>query len=58
LDCPGDGHVSDPRSIWIEDRRAVHEPDRHVAAGVAPQNVGEAITIVVAGGNSPGPGDA
>src|ERR1700704_3642983 len=30
------------------DRRAVHEPDRRVAAGVAPENVALAVAVVVA----------
>src|SRR5262249_36895877 len=29
---------------------AIHEPDRHIAAGVAPQNVALAVAVEVVGG--------
>src|SRR5260370_10553720 len=44
-----DGYVPPPRRIGVQDTRAVHEPNRNVAAGVAPQNVALAVTVEVAG---------
>ena len=38
-DGPGGRHVADDRRL--HDRRAVHEPDADIAAGVAPQNVAD-----------------
>jgi hypothetical protein len=32
LDHPNDGHISHARGIGVQDRRAVHQPGRHVAA--------------------------
>src|SRR5260370_34365800 len=58
LDRPDDGHISYTRRTGVQDTGAVHEPDRNVAAGVAPQDVPLAITVVVAGPNDrPGGGD-
>ena len=42
-----DGRIM-PRTETCKDR-AVHEPDRDVAAGVAPENVGLAVAVEVAG---------
>jgi hypothetical protein len=44
LDRPnGDG--STPGTRRLRNLRAVHEPDRHVAAGILPKNVALAIAI-------------
>src|SRR5262249_56342273 len=42
-----DGDTPDARRL--RDLRAVHEPDRHVAAGVLPEEVALAVAIKVAG---------
>src|SRR5712691_9394264 len=53
LDRPHGGYVSNPRRL--RDLGAVDEPDRHVAAGVAPQNVAVAVAVEVPGaGDRPG----
>src|SRR5258708_32588591 len=64
LDRPDGGY--DAETPGRRDRRAVHEPDHRVAAGVAPENVGLAVAVEVAvlddrpgGGHhadAPGPG--
>src|SRR5260370_609987 len=59
LDRPDDGHISYTRGVGVQDRCAIHEPDRNVAAGgVAPQNVALAVTVDAAGpDNRRGGGD-
>jgi hypothetical protein len=48
LDRPDGGYVvCNPDRL--RDLRAVHEPDRHIAAGVLPENVTLAVAIEVAG---------
>jgi hypothetical protein len=47
LDRPDDGNVSSPRRL--DDLRSVHKPDRHIAAGVLPENVSHAVAVEVAG---------
>ena len=47
LDCPDDGNVSDAGRVRVEDRGAVHFPDRNIAAGIAPQYVALAVAIEV-----------
>ena len=42
------GNIRDERSRRIQDSRAVHFPNRDVAAGVTPQNVALAVAVVVA----------
>src|SRR5208283_1318194 len=39
----------DVRGGGVQDRGAVHLPDRHVAGRVAPQNVAHAVAVEVAG---------
>src|SRR5258708_31037426 len=46
LDRPDGGEISDPRRLC--DLRAVHEPDRHIAAGVIPENVALAVAVEIA----------
>src|SRR5215467_15458757 len=46
LDRPDGGDISDPRRLC--DLRAVHEPDRHIAAGVMPENVALAVAVEIA----------
>src|SRR5208282_3861312 len=49
-DRPSAGrHGADVRGGGIQDRGAVHQPDRHVAGRVAPQNVAHAVAVEVAG---------
>src|SRR5258708_755220 len=43
----GGGCISDPRSL--RDLRAIHEPDRYIAAGILPEDVALAVTVKVAG---------
>src|SRR6266853_548924 len=47
LDGPDDGYISNAGRL--RDLRAVHEPDRHIAAGVMPENVALAVAVEVAG---------
>src|SRR6266478_4216821 len=47
LDGPDGGDISYPRRL--RDLRAVHQPDRHIAAGVMPENVAHAIAVEVPG---------
>src|SRR6266446_2054760 len=47
LDRPHGGYISKARILGRLE--AVHEPDRHIAAGVAPQNVGPAVAVEIAG---------
>src|SRR5208282_2758160 len=49
-DRPGAGrHGADVRGGGIQDRGAVHLPDRHVAGRVAPEDVALAVAVKVAG---------
>src|SRR5258706_12688155 len=47
LDRPDDGYISN--ADRLRDLRAVHEPDRHIAAGVMPEKVALAVAVEVAG---------
>src|SRR5208282_3970223 len=42
-------HGADVRGGGVQDRGAVHLPDRHVAGRVAPENVALAVAVKVAG---------
>src|SRR5208282_415348 len=57
-DRPGAGrHGADVRGGGVQDRGAVHQPDRHVAGRVAPENVAIAVAVEVAGADDrPGAG--
>ena len=56
-DRPG-GRRNDAQPPGRDDLRALHEPDRSVAAGVAPQNVGLAVAVEIGGaGDRPARGD-
>src|SRR5258706_12514893 len=46
LDGPDDGYISNAGRL--RDLRAVHEPDRHIAAGVMPEKVALAVAVEVA----------
>src|SRR5208282_6009235 len=46
--CPGsDRDISDIRGSGIQDTRAVHFPNHHIAAAVAPENVALAVAVEV-----------
>src|SRR6266404_6161547 len=47
LDGPDDGYISNAGRL--RDLRAVHEPDRHIAAGVMPEKVALAVAVEIAG---------
>src|SRR5262245_1017888 len=47
LDRPHSGDISDPHRL--RDLRAVHEPDRDIAAGVTPENIAPAVAVEIAG---------
>jgi hypothetical protein len=49
-DRPDCGHVAEPAGC--RDRRAVRQPDRRIAADVAPQEVGLVVAVEVAGASS------
>src|SRR5258706_433135 len=57
LDGPDDGYISNAGRL--RDLRAVHEPDRHIAAGVMPENAALAVAVEVPGaGDGPNDGDS
>src|SRR5208282_251155 len=45
----GGRHGGDVRGGGVQDRGAVHQPDRHIAGRVAPENVAHAVAVEVAG---------
>src|SRR5258708_28785461 len=47
LDRPDGGDTCNP--CRLRDLRAIHEPDRHIATGVLPENVALAVAVKVAG---------
>src|SRR6266403_2189107 len=52
LDRPDGGDTCNP--CRLRDLRAVHEPDREIAAGITPENVGLPVAVEVSGsGNRP-----
>src|SRR5258707_2663022 len=54
-DLEAGGDISHARRVGIQDRGAVHFPNRNVAAGIVPQDIALAVAVEVAGSND-GPG--